>query len=250
VRIDLNSDLGESFGPWTMGRDEAIMPSISSANIACGFHAGDPSAMRKTLRLAKARGVSVGAHPGFPDLAGFGRRDMALAADEITDVVLYQIGALAGLAVAEGMQLAHVKPHGALYNRAAWDESAARAIARAVALADSRLVLFGLAGSRLVEAGREAGLRVAAEAFADRAYESDGHLRPRDRPDALVTDPDRVVDRVMMVIEKHAMVAIDGTCLPLEADTICIHGDTEGAAELARRVRAGLEARGVRIAAP
>jgi 5-oxoprolinase (ATP-hydrolysing) subunit A len=250
LTIDLNADVGESFGDWRLGDDEALMPSLSSANVACGFHAGDPGVIRRTIALAKAHGVAVGAHPGYPDLAGFGRRDMAVPPAAITDLVLYQVAALGGMAAALGARLAHVKPHGALYNRAASDEAAAAAIARAVALVDRHLVLFGLAGSRLLEAGRREGLRVASEAFADRGYESDGRLRARDLPGALVTEPATVVSRVLQMIESRWVTAVDGSTVALDADTICLHGDTPGAADLARRVRQGLEARGVRIAPP
>jgi UPF0271 protein len=250
LSIDLNADVGESFGDWRLGDDEALMPSVSSANVACGFHAGDPGVIRRTIALAQAHGVSVGAHPGYPDLAGFGRRDMALSPAEVTDLVLYQVAALAGMAAAAGVRLAHVKPHGALYNRAARDEAAAAAIARAVALVDRNLVLFGLAGSRLLEAGRREGLTVAAEAFADRGYEADGRLRARDLPGALVTDADLVVSRVMQMITSRSIAAVGGSTVAIEADTICLHGDTPGAAALARRVRQGLEAHGVRIAPP
>jgi 5-oxoprolinase (ATP-hydrolysing) subunit A len=250
LTIDLNADVGESFGDWRLGDDEALMPSVSSANIACGFHAGDPGVIRRTVALALAHGVAVGAHPGYPDLAGFGRREMALSASEVGDLVLYQVAALAGVAAASGARLAHVKPHGALYNRAARDEAAAAAIAKSVAAIDRDLVLFGLAGSRLLEAGRREGLRVAAEAFADRGYEADGRLRARDLPGALVTDPEAVVSRVMRMIESRSVAAVDGSIVALEPDTICLHGDTPGAADLARRVRQGLEARGVRVASP
>jgi UPF0271 protein len=250
LTIDLNADVGESFGDWRLGDDEALMPSVSSANIACGFHAGDPGVIRRTIASAQAHGVSVGAHPGYPDLAGFGRRDMALSPREVTDLVLYQVAALAGMAAALGLRLAHVKPHGALYNRAARDETIASAIAQAVALVDRDLVVFGLAGSHLLEAGRREGLRVASEAFADRGYEPDGRLRARNLSGALVTDPDVVVSRVMQMIASRTVTAVDGSTVAIEADTICLHGDTPGAADLARRVRQGLEASGVRIAPP
>lgn len=250
MQIDLNADAGESFGAWILGEDDALLPSLSSVNIACGFHAGDATVIRRTLRLAKAHGVAAGAHPAFPDLSGFGRRDMAMGPTEVVDVVLYQVAALAGLAAAEGLRLTHVKPHGALYNRAAHDAATAHAIAEAVALADRGLMLFGLAGSLLIDAGRARGVRVVAEAFADRAYEANGRLRARDLPGALVTDPRQVVDRVMQLIEDRSMTAIDGTRVAIDAETVCIHGDTAGAAVLARQVRASLVARGVRIAAP
>ncbi|MGH9329390.1 MAG: LamB/YcsF family protein, partial [Vicinamibacterales bacterium] len=186
MRIDLNCDLGESFGPWKMGADEDVMRSITSANVACGFHAGDPSVMRRTLRLARENGVAVGAHPGFQDLAGFGRRDIAASPAEVADLVLYQIAAIAGVARAEGVRLQHVKAHGALYNMAARDRALADAIARATAGYDPSLVLFGLPDSALIDAGRAAGLRVAAEAFADRSYEPNGSLTARRLPHAIV----------------------------------------------------------------
>jgi len=249
LSIDLNADLGESFGAWTLGDDDAILASISSANIACGFHAGDPTVIRRTIAAAKRLGVAVGAHPGYPDLQGFGRRDVSMACAAITDVVLYQVAALKGMAEAEGVRLSHVKPHGALYNRAARDEGVAQAIARAVVLVDRQLVLFGLAGSPLLDAGRSEGLRVAAEAFADRAYEADGRLRARELPGALVTDPEAVVARALALVERRAIQAVDGSTLEIHADTLCVHGDTPGAADLARRLRAGLEAHGIRIAA-
>lgn len=247
--IDLNADVGESFGAWTLGDDEALMPSLSSANIACGFHAGDPSVIRRTLTLASRHGVAVGAHPGYQDLAGFGRRDIALSAADVVDLVMYQVAALAGLAAAHGLRLSHVKPHGALYNRAARDEATAVAVARAVKMIDPGLVLFGLAGSVGIEAGRREGLRVAAEAFADRGYEADGSLRARHLPGALLTDPERAVARVVQLLERRTVTAVDGSSVSLEADTICVHGDTPGAADLARRLRAGLDARGVRVCA-
>jgi UPF0271 protein len=250
VTIDLNADVGESFGAWRLGDDESLMASVSSANIACGVHAGDPSVIRRTLALARQHGVAAGAHPGYPDLAGFGRREMALSPEEVTDLVLYQVAALAGMAAAEGLRLTHVKPHGALYNKAARDQPTAAAIARAIALVDRRLVLFGLSGSALVDAGRREGLRVAAEAFADRGYEANGRLRARELPGALVTDPADVVTRALRLIEHQTVSAVDGSTIAVAADTICVHGDTPGAAELARRLRAGLEARGVRLAPP
>jgi 5-oxoprolinase (ATP-hydrolysing) subunit A len=250
MRIDLNCDLGESFGAWTMGADEAVMPSISSANIACGFHAGDPSVIRRTMRLARHHGVAVGAHPGFPDLAGFGRRDMHIAPSEVEDLVLYQVCALAGIAAAEGLSLAHVKPHGALYTMATRDESLADAVARGVAAADTRLVLFGLPGSKLLDAGKANDLRVAAEGFADRAYESNGSLRSRRLAGAVITDRDTVVARALQMVVERTVSTVDGGTLPLVVDTICVHGDTPGAADLAHAVRAALIARGVHIAPP
>jgi UPF0271 protein len=226
--IDLNADVGES-----RGDDEALMPSISSANVACGCHAGDPTVIRRTLRLAARHGVAVGAHPGLQDREGFGRREVAIAADE-----------------AEGLRLAHVKPHGALYNMAARDTGLARAIARAVARLDRSIVLVGLAGSAFAGAAGAEGLPFAAEAFADRAYEPDGSLRSRHEPDALITDGRLVLARVMRMVTERTVVAIDGSDLPIEADTICIHGDTPGAADLARALRRGLTDRGITVAPP
>jgi UPF0271 protein len=249
-RVDLNSDLGESFGAWVMGRDAETLQSVTSANIACGFHAGDPRVMRETLRLARDAGVAAGAHPGLPDLVGFGRRDMAVSPAEVEDLVLYQIGALAAIAAAEGVVLRHVKAHGALYNMAVRDASLARAIARAVGAFDPRLVLFGLAGSVILEAGREAGLAVASEGFADRAYEPDGSLTPRSRPGAVIHDPGAVVDRAVRMVTEGRVTATDGSEIALQVDTLCTHGDTPGAQVLVRQLRAGLEGRGVVVMPP
>lgn len=248
MRIDLNSDLGESFGAWPMGDDAALMASISSANIACGFHAGDPGTMRATIRLAQSHRVAIGAHPGFPDLAGFGRREIKASPQEVEDLVLYQVAALAGMAAAQGMRLQHVKAHGALYNMACRDRSLADAIARAVAACDRSLILFGLPGSELLRAGEQAGLRVAAEVFADRAYEPDGSLASRLKPGSVIHDAAAVVARAVQMVRDRQVVATDGTVIALSADTICLHGDTPGAADLARAVRAGLEAAGITIA--
>jgi UPF0271 protein len=197
MRIDLNSDVGESFGAWRLGDDKALMQVISSANIACGFHGGDPGVMRRTVELARSHGVAVSAHPGFQDLTGFGRRDMRCSPQEVEDLVVYQVGALAGVAAAQGVRLQHVKAHSALYNVACVDESLAAAIARATAALDSSLVLFGLPGSHLVREGRRAGLPVAAEIFADRAYMADGTLVPRSRPGSVIHNPDEVVLRAV-----------------------------------------------------
>lgn len=246
-RIDLNADLGESFGPWPMGTDEALMASISSANVACGFHAGDPSVMRRTVALAKSNGVAVGAHPGFPDLVGFGRRELSASPDEVTDMVLYQVAALAGVAASQGVRLQHVKAHGALYNMAVRSRALADAIANGTAAFDRSLILFGLSGSELLNAGERAGLRVAAEVFADRAYESEGTLVPRTRPGSVIHDPNEVVSRAIRMVRDRAVVAIDGSLVQLRADTICVHGDTPGAADLARQVRRGLEAAGIAV---
>jgi 5-oxoprolinase (ATP-hydrolysing) subunit A len=249
MRIDLNSDLGESFGAWPMGQDAALMDSITSANVACGFHAGDPGVMRQTLALAKDKGVAVGAHPGFPDLVGFGRREMKATPAEVEDFVLYQVAALAGMAAAQGLKLQHVKAHGALYNMACKERSLAEAIARAVAAFDRSLVLFGLPNSELVRAGAAAGLTVAAEVFADRAYERDGSLTSRNKPGSVIHDEDAVVERAVRMVKQRDVVAVDGSVIALQADTICLHGDTPGAAALALAVRRGLESAGVAIRA-
>jgi 5-oxoprolinase (ATP-hydrolysing) subunit A len=246
--IDLNSDLGESFGPWPMGQDEALMTSITSANIACGFHAGDPGVMRRTIALALRHGVAIGAHPGFPDLVGFGRRELRASPQEIEDLVLYQVSALAGLAAAAGLRLQHVKAHGALYNMAAQDRDLAAAIARGTAAFDRELVLFGLPDSELLREGEKAGLRVAAEIFADRAYEPDGSLASRRKPGSVLHDNDAVVARAVRMAQHGEVVATDGAVIRLRADTICVHGDTPGAADLARKVRHGLEAAGIVVA--
>jgi 5-oxoprolinase (ATP-hydrolysing) subunit A len=247
MRIDLNSDLGESFGPWPMGQDAALMDSISSANVACGFHAGDPGTMRATIDLALEKGVAIGAHPGFQDLIGFGRREMKASPAEVEDLVLYQVAALAGMAAARGARLQHVKAHGALYTMACRDGALADAIAKAVASLDRSLILFGLPASELLRAGEARGLRVAAEAFADRAYDPDGSLTSRARPGSVIHDTQTVVERAVRMAREGQVVAVDGSTIPLRADTLCLHGDTPGAAEHARAVRRGLEAAGIEV---
>jgi UPF0271 protein len=249
MRIDLNSDVGESFGAYTIGHDTGLMKSITSANVAAGFHAGDPTVLRDTIRLAKRSGVAVGAHPGFPDLVGFGRRELNVTPREAEDSVLYQLAAVAGVASAEGVRLQHVKPHGALFNMAVKDAELAGAIARAVAAFDASLILFGLPGSQILQAGRAAGLRVAAEIFADRAYEPNGQLVSRRRPGAVIHDAGLVVARAVRMVKDGSVVSVDGTVVPLESDTICLHGDTPGSDDLAAKVRAGLEAAGITVKA-
>ncbi len=249
MRIDINSDVGESFGAYALGADEALMQSITSANVACGFHAGDPTVMRRTVRLACASGVAVGAHPGFPDLIGFGRRELHATPREVEDFVVYQIGALSAAAKAEGARLQHVKPHGALFNMAVRDPDLAGAIARAIVAVDSSLILFGLPGSEILRAGRAAGLRVAAEVFADRAYEPDGTLTSRRKPGAVLQDANTVVERAVRLIRDHVVTATDGSTLRLDADTICVHGDTPGVGGLAAALRRGLEGAGVHVVA-
>ena len=246
-RIDLNSDVGESFGPYTMGHDEAMLRHITSANVACGFHGGDPSVMRRTVGLAVAGGVAVGAHPGFADLMGFGRREIRMLEREVEDLVAYQIGALAGVAAAAEARLHHVKPHGALYNLATRDRARADAIARAVVAVDATLILFGLAGSCLIEAGEAVGLRTAAEVFADRAYRADGSLVPRDQPGAVIHDPKAVVEQALRIVQDGSITACSGEVIALQGDTICLHSDAPGAGAIAARLRSGLEGAGVRV---
>lgn len=246
-RVDLNSDMGESFGVYTLGNDEVLMRSITSANIACGFHAGDPTVIRRTIRMAKGAGVAVGAHPSFPDFSGFGRRPMQMDPGQLEDLILYQIAAVAGVAAAEGVTLQHVKAHGSLGNMSHKDPVLAAAIVRAVVAFDRSLVLFAMPGAELMKAAQAAGLTAASEVFADRAYEPDGQLVVRSKAGALIHDPDLVVQRVVRIVREGTLVAIDGAILTLRADTICTHGDTPGAHELTRRMRAGLEAQGIKV---
>jgi UPF0271 protein len=249
TRVDLNSDVGESFGAYTIGTDPLLLPHVTSANVACGFHAGDPGVMRATVALARQHGVAVGAHPGFPDLAGFGRREMQATPQEVEDFVVYQIGALAAVASVQGVRLQHVKPHGALFNMAVRDAELAGAIARATAAVDRSLILFGLPGSELIRAGERAGLRTASEVFADRAYEPDGTLVSRRKPGAVIHDPDAVVARVVRMAVDRTVEAVDGSTVRLTLHTICVHGDTPGAADLACRIRGALESAGVQVKA-
>lgn len=248
-RVDLNCDMGESYGAFTVGVDDEVFPYITSANVACGFHGGDPSVMRKTVLGAKQRGVAIGAHPSLPDLAGFGRRTMDVSPDEVYDLVVYQVGALLGVARAAKVEMQHVKAHGALYNMAAANAGLADAIARAVHDVDPDLTLFGLPASQLERAGEAAGLRVACEAFADRNYMPDGSLVSRKRPDAQVHDADEAVRRAIRMVREHKVTAIDGRDIELGADTICIHGDGPHAAEFARRLRSGFGQAGIDVRA-
>jgi UPF0271 protein len=248
--IDLNCDLGESFGAWRMGDDDAVMPYISSANVACGYHAGDPDTMRRTVALALRAKVAIGAHVSLPDLAGFGRREMRVSADEAHAMTLYQVGALAAFARAAGARLAHVKPHGALYNMAARDAVLADAIARAVHAFDPGLRLVGLAGSELPRAGERAGLAVAHEAFADRRYEADGSLVPRREADAVIHDVDAAVAQALALALGDAITARGGAPLHVRADTICVHGDRADAGTFAHRLHAALLGADIAIANP
>jgi UPF0271 protein len=247
--IDLNCDMGESFGAWSMGDDEAVLPHVSSINVACGLHAGDWSVMHRTVRAAFARGVAVGAHPSLPDLQGFGRRTINIAPAEAYEVVLYQIGALSAFCRALGGRLSHVKAHGALYNMAAKDMELARAIACAVVDFDPELVLFGLAGSAVIRAGRETGLPVANEVFADRSYQSDGSLTPRTRAGSMIVEVGDALTQVEGMLTHGKVRALDGTEVAIEADTICVHGDQPGAAQFARELRALLARLKIEVAA-
>ncbi len=246
MRIDLNSDVGESYGEWTVGEDETLIPLVTSVNVACGFHAGDPVVMERSVELAHRAGVAIGAHPGYPDLAGFGRRALDMRPDELEAAVLYQVGALAGICRAAGTALRHVKPHGALYNRAARDPSVAERIVRGVARFANELALIGPPGSQLLAAARATGLRAVAEGFADRAYEADGSLRSRQLPGALLA-PAAAASQAVSIVRDGRVLAVDGTLVPLEVDTLCVHGDSPNAAAIARAVRDALEAAGAEI---
>jgi len=243
MRVDLNCDMGESFGRYSLGQDEAILPRVTSANIACGYHGGDPLVMARTLKLAVARGVGIGAHPSYPDLQGFGRRDMQLEPEEVTAMVLYQIGALAGLAKAARAELEHVKPHGALYNQAAKDKVLARAVAEGVAAFSKNLILVGLAGSALVAEGAALGLQVANEAFPDRAYNADGTLRSRRESGAVLESADAVAANAVRLVKQG--IAFGGQTV--QVDTLCIHGDNDDALAFALSARQALEAEGIKV---
>lgn len=247
IIIDLNSDVGESFGAWTLGDDARVLDYVTSANIACGFHAGDPQVMLQTVRLAHDRDVAVGAHPGYPDLVGFGRRAMACSPQEVYAFCLYQIGALAAICQAEGVRLSHVKAHGALYNQSAKDVTIARALVQATRDAAPRLILLGLPGSRHETAARELGVPFAAEAFADRAYERDGSLVARSRAGSVLHDPQAVADRVVRMVREQTIETAEGASLHLHADSICVHGDNPAALAIVERVRQALDGAGVRV---
>lgn len=246
--IDLNCDMGESFGAWKMGNDEAVMPFVTSANIACGFHAGDPATMRKTVATALQHGVALGAHPGLPDLAGFGRRAMAMAPEEVYDLVVVQVGAMAAVAKTQGARLHHVKAHGALYNMASSQVDIAEAIAAAVRDVDDSLILYALANSVQVHAARDAGLSVAQEVFADRSYQGNGMLTPRNQPGAMITDVQQASAQVLQMVKQGTVTALDGTVVAVSADTLCLHGDQPGAVEFARHIRQALQDERVDIA--
>lgn len=249
MRVDLNSDLGESYGRWELGDDAALLPLVTSANVACGFHAGDPGTLRRTCRQAAERGVVIGAQVGYPDLAGFGRRFLDMAPDELTDAVLYQIGALDALAHVAGSRVAYVKPHGALYNTAVTHEEQAAAVVRAVALLDPGLPVFGLPGSALLRHATAARLRAVPEAFADRGYTPQGTLVARREPGAVLHDPAEVAARVVRMVTADEVVATDPTVVALSAESVCVHGDSAGAVEMARAVRASPAAASVEVQA-
>jgi UPF0271 protein len=249
VTIDLNADLGEGFGRWRLTDDEQLLSVVTSANVACGFHAGDAATMRRVCALAAERGVRVGAQVSYRDLAGFGRRAMDVPPDELAAEVAYQIGALEVFTRAAGTRVAYVKPHGALYNRVVHDEEQARAVVDGVRLADDTLPVLGLPGSRLLEVAGEAGLPVVTEAFADRAYTARGTLVPRGSEGAVVTDPESVVERSVGLARSGTVASHDGERISVRARSLCLHGDTPGAVDLARRVRAQLESAGVRVEA-
>ncbi len=247
MKVDLNSDLGESFGRYKLGLDEEVMKYISSANVATGWHAGDPLVMRKTVRLAKENGVAVGAHPGYPDLLGFGRRYMKLSAEEARNYILYQIGALHAFTKAEGLELQHVKPHGTLYNALVKDEELARAVIEGIADFDKNLIFVTLSGSRAAEVAEEMGVKVAHEVFADRAYNPDGTLVSRSKPGAVIHDKDEIAERVISMVKDGGVKAINGEWVELKVDTICVHGDNPKAVEIAAHVRKALEEEGVKV---
>lgn len=249
--MDLNADLGESFGAWTLGDDARLVEHLTSANLACGFHAGDFRVMEATVALCRDAGVAVGAQPGYPDLLGFGRRPLPFEPDEVESLVRYQIGALEAFCRAAGVEMQHVKPHGALYNQAAADPTLARAIARAVARFSRELALFGLASSEpMAAAAADAGLRFVPEAFADRRYLPDGSLQPRSRAGAVIEDAADAAAQALMIATDGAVVAVDGSRVALRAESICCHGDTPGAVEIAASVRSALAASGVRVEPP
>ena len=248
-QVDMNSDLGESFGAYTIGLDSEVIQFVSSVNVACGYHAGDPLVMDKTVAAAKAAGVAVGAHPGYPDLMGFGRRNMNCSPKEVKAYVQYQLGALLAFTAAHGVKLQHCKPHGALYNMAGKDPELAAAIAEAVVSVDQDIILLGLAGSKMLEAGRQVGLRVASEVFADRAYQADGSLVPRGKPGAVIHDKDEAIARTVRMVTEGKVTAITGEEVSIQADSICVHGDNPSALDFVRRIRSSLEAAGVAVRA-
>jgi len=245
--IDLNCDLGESFGAYKMGLDEEVLPYVTSANIACGFHGGDPVVMEQTVALCKKYGVRAGAHPGFPDLAGFGRRNMSLTPSEVKTIVMYQIGALNAFCRGAGIKLYHVKPHGALYNMAAKDYELAKAICQAIKEVDDSLVLLALSNSEMLRAAKDTGVSAASEVFADRAYERDGSLVPRSRKGAVIEDEELALRRVIRMAKEGVVEVIDGSTIFIDADSVCVHGDGRKALEFVKRIREGLLEAGIEV---
>lgn len=245
--VDLNCDLGESFGNYTCGMDDQVLPYLTSANVACGFHASDPLVMSKTVTLARKQGVAIGAHPGYPDLVGFGRRNLTVSPAELKAMVQYQLGALRAFCDAQGVSMQHVKPHGAMYNMAARDRALADAICGAIREVDPHLIVLGLSGSCLLEAARDAGLPAASEVFADRAYEEDGSLTPRSMPGSVITDEDEAIARVLQMVRQGTVTSRTGKTVSIRADSICLHGDGVKAVAFARRIREALSEAGVEL---
>lgn len=249
LRVDLNCDLGESFGRYKLGLDEEVIGYVSSANVACGFHASDPTVMARTVRLCKEAGAAVGAHPGFPDLQGFGRRNMQVPPEELGDMVLYQVAALAGFCRAEGVKLAHVKPHGAMYNMAVKDAAMAEAICAAVQKIDPRLAILAPGGSELAKAAQKYNLPFICEVFADRAYQADGTLVPRSQPGAVIEDEQTAIERVIRMVTAGEVLTIDGQVIKVAADSVCVHGDGAKALAFVKNIRAALQAAGIAVMA-
>ena len=248
MKVDLNSDLGESFGNYKIGMDDKVIPLVTSVNIACGFHAGDPTVMKKTVDLAVKSGVGLGAHPGYPDLVGFGRRKMAVSPSDVYNMVVYQVGALEAFAHAAGSKLQHVKPHGAMYNMAAKDAALAEAIAQAVYDVDKNLILYALAGSESVKAAQKIGLPVASEVFGDRSYQEDGSLTPRGQAGAMITDEEKSIEQVLNIVMNHQVVTLSGKTIPVQGDTVCVHGDGQKALLFIEKIRKALGEHGIDIA--
>jgi UPF0271 protein len=245
--IDLNCDMGESFGAWKMGSDEALMDHVTSVNIACGFHAGDPSTIRSTIDTAIAKGVAIGAHPSYPDLQGFGRRNMAIPPNEVYEIVLYQVAALKGMCEALGSRLHHVKPHGALYNHAAKSAEISSAIVAAVKAVDQSLIFYGGSGTVMISSADRIGLKSASEVFADRSYQSDGSLTPRDRPGALIDDPAVAAKQALQMVKDAEVTTMTGETIPMKAETICIHGDGPHALDFATTLRKAFDEHNVTV---
>ncbi|MCC5894447.1 MAG: LamB/YcsF family protein [Alkalibacterium sp.] len=248
MKVDLNCDLGESYGSYSMGMDQDVMPYITSANIACGFHAADPMVMAETVKAAEKLNISLGAHPGLPDLMGFGRREMAVKPEEVKNYVIYQMGAL--MAFSRSGRLHHVKPHGALYNMAAKDFTLARAICEGIKETDPNLILYGLANSELIKAAQSTGLSFAQEVFADRNYKEDGSLVPRNQPDAFIIDEAHAVERVITMVKEQKVKTVNGKWIDLKPDSICVHGDNPKAVQFARAIHAALKTEGIEVTAP